>query len=268
MKDESISNVLFFSEKRRQILLYLLEGPKTIDDIKTYLNSKSSPIMVQIRILTRNFLIQEKNGVFSLTPLGEYTVGEMKKILDMFCVFDKNPEYWGEADLNAFPPYLLDRIGDLGNLELCHPKKAYIFDRAAQVEKCLKEARSVVEITSIFRQEYPARYMELAEKGISLTLIMTREVLCRLEEEFFENYHKLMVLENVRVFMCPDLKLASCVITDKILSLSLFTKSGNFYNHDLISRDESALLWGTDLFHHFRSLSMIHNLQEEKEWKS
>lgn len=264
MKDESISDVLFFSEKRRQILLYLLEGPKTIDDIKTFLSSKSSPIMVQIRILTRNFLIQEKNGIFSLTPLGEYTVNEMKEILDMFFVFDKNPEYWGETDLNAFPPYLLDRIGELGNFELYYPKKAYIFNRAPQVENGLKNAKTIIEISSVFRQEYVSKYMEIAKRGISLTLILTRDVIRRFEEEFFENYQKLMLLENVRIFMCPDLKLASCVVTDRFLSLSLFAKNGNYCNHDLISRDESALLWGTDLFHHFRSLSMIQNLPDEK----
>lgn len=262
MKDESISDVLFFSEKRRQILLYLLEGPKTIDDIKTFLNSKSSPIMVQIRILTRNFLIQEKNGVFSLTPLGEYTVKEMKEILDMFAVFDKNPEYWGEAELTAFPAYLLSRVGDLGDVKLCYPDKAHIFDRTQEVEKSLQSVKSLIEISSIFRQEYVTTYTDIAKNGIGLTFILTQEIIDRLEKEYNETYHVFMNMQNVRVFVCPDLKLASCMVTDKIVSLSLFTKKGNFFNHDLISYDDSAILWGTDLFHHFRSLSMIHNLHE------
>ncbi|MDL2261673.1 winged helix-turn-helix domain-containing protein [Methanimicrococcus sp. OttesenSCG-928-J09] len=261
MKDESISDVLFFSEKRRQILLYLLEGPKTIDDIKTYLNSKSSPIMVQIRILTRNFLIQEKNGVFSLTPLGEYTVNEMKDILDMFAVFDKNPEYWGEAELTAFPAYLLSRIGELGDVELCFPDKAHIFDRARPVERSLKSVESLIEISSIFRQEYVTTYVDIAEKGTSIAFIFTQEVIDRLEKEFPESYQRYKC-ENVRIFVCPEIKLASCMVTDKIISLALFTKRGNFFNHDLISYNSSALVWGTDLFHHFRSLSMIHNFQD------
>lgn len=261
MKDESISDVLFLSEKRRQILLCLLKGPKTIDDIKTHLNSKSSPIMVQIRILTRNFLIQEKNGVFSLTPLGEYIVNEMKDILDMFSVFDKNPEYWGEAELTAFPAYLLNRIGDLGAVELCYPDKAHIFERARPVGKSLKSIESLIEISSIFRREYATTYADIAEKGTSVSFIFTQEIIDRLEKEFPESYQKYKC-ENVRIFVCPEIKLASCTITDKIISLSLFTKRGNFFNHDLISYNSSALAWGTDLFHHFRALSMIHNFQE------
>ncbi|MDR0766911.1 MAG: winged helix-turn-helix domain-containing protein [Methanosarcinales archaeon] len=262
MKDESISDVLFLSGKRRQILLNLMEGPKTIDDIKSYLNSKSSPLMVQIRILTRNFLIQEKNGVFSLTPLGEYTVREMRNILDMFSVFDENPEYWGEAELTAFPAYLLSRIGELGAVKLCFPDKAHIFDRTRPVEKSLKNVESLIEISSIFKQEYVTDYLGIAERGVSVAFVFTQEVIDRLEKEFPESYFKYMKRENVRIFVCPEIKLASCMVTDKIISLSLFTKKGYFFNHDLISYDHSAILWGTDLFHHFRSLSMIHNLQE------
>ena len=261
MKDESISDVLFFSEKRRQILLYLLEESRTIDDIKTYLNSKSSPIMVQIRILTRNFLIQEKNGMFSLTPLGEYTVKEMKNVLDMFTVFDKKPEYWGEVELTAFPAYLLSRIGELGNVKLSYPDKAHIFDRAREVEKSLAATNTLIEISSIFRQEYVTNYVEIAESGVSVAFVFTQEILDRIEKDFPESYQKYMNLENVRIFFCPEIKLASCMVTDKMISLSLFTKNGNFFNHDLISCDENAVLWGTDLYHHFRSLSRIHTPQ-------
>jgi len=262
MKDESISDVLFFSEKRRQILLYLLEEPKTIDDIKTYLNSKSSPIMVQIRILTRNFLIQEKNGVFSLTPIGEYTVKEMKNVLDMFAVFDKNPEYWGEVDLTAFPAYLLNRIGEMGNVNLSYPNNAHIFDRVRAVGKSLESAESLIEISSIFRQEYVTSYVEIAESGISVAFVFTKDVIERIEKDFPESYRKYMNLENVRIFFCPEIKLASCMVTDKMISLSLFTKKGYFFNHDLTSCDKNAVLWGTDLYHHFRSVSMIHKNQE------
>jgi predicted transcriptional regulator len=218
--------------------------------------------MVQIRILNRNFLIQEKSGVFSLTSLGEYTVREMRNILDMFSVFDENPEYWGEAELTAFPAYLLSRIGELGAVKLHYPDKAHIFDRARQVEKSLRNVESIVEVSSIFRQEYVTDYLEIVERNKHVTFIFTPEVIDRLEREFSEIYFKYMKHENVRIFVCPEIKLASCMVTDKIISLSLFTKRGRFFNHDLISYDQSAIAWGADLFHHFRSLSMIHNLQE------
>ena len=262
MRDESISDVLFFSEKRRQILLYLLKESRTIDEIKTYLNSKSSPIMVQIRILIRNFLIQEKNGNFSLTPLGTYTVQEMKNILDMFAVFDAAPDYWADSDFSALPAHLVSRIGELGETKLYYPDKAHIFDRTLQVKRDLKNVESLVEISSIFRKEYLSDYLRVAESDIGINFIITQNVVDRLVKDFPEIYYKYMRLNNVRFFICPDTKLAACTITDKFLSLSFFTKRGYYYNHDLISYEKGAIDWGIHLFHHFRALSTIHQLQE------
>jgi len=262
MKDESILDVLFLSEKRRQILLFLLEGPKTIDDIKTHLNSKSSPIMVQIRILIRNFLIQEKNGVFSLTPLGSYTVREMKYILDMFSVFDTAPEYWAEADFSALPSHLISRIGELGETKLYYPDKAHIFDRMVLVEQNFMKAESLIEISSIFRKEYISDFLDLAEQEIAVSFILTQSVIDRLVNDYPEVYYKYMRFNNVRFFVCPDIKLASCTITDKFITMSFFNKRGYFANHDLVTFDKGAKEWGNQMFHHFRSLSTIHQLQE------
>ncbi|MCL2549853.1 MAG: winged helix-turn-helix domain-containing protein [Methanimicrococcus sp.] len=262
MKDESILDVLFLSEKRRQILLFLLIGPKTIDDIKTHLNSKSSPIMVQIRILIRNFLIQEKNGVFSLTPLGSYTVREMKYILDMFMIFDTAPEYWAEADFSALPPHLINRIGELGETKLYYPDKAHIFDRTALVEQNLGKVESLIEISSIFRKEYISDFLYLAEQEIAVSFILTQIVIDRLANDYPEVYYKYMRFNNVRFFVCPEIKLASCTITDKFIAMSFFNKGGYFFNHDLVTFDREAKEWGSQMFHHFRSRSTIHQLQE------
>ncbi|MCL2862605.1 MAG: winged helix-turn-helix domain-containing protein [Methanimicrococcus sp.] len=262
MKDESISDVLFLSEKRRQILLFLLEGPKTIDDIKIHLNSKSSPIMVQIRILIRNFLIQEKNGVFFLTPLGSYTVKEMKNILDMFLIFDAAPKYWAEADFSALPPHLISRIGELGKTKLYYPDKAHIFDRTDVVEQNLGKSESLIEISSIFRKEYISEFLDLAEQEVAVSFILTQIVIDRLANDYPEVYYKYMRYNNVRFFVCSEIKLASCTITDKFISMSFFNKSGYFFNHDLVTFDKRAKEWGSQMFHHFRSRSTIHQLQE------
>lgn len=262
MKDESISDVLFLSKKRRQILLFLLGGPKTIDDIKTHLNSKSSPIMVQIRILIRNFLIQEKNGVFSLTPLGVYTVKEMKDILGMFAVFDAAPNYWAEADFSALPAHLISRIGEFGETKLYYPDKTRIFDRTVQIEQNLKEAESLIEISSIFRKEYISTFVDLAEHEVAVSFIWTQNIIDRLVNDYPEIYYKYMRLNNVRFFVCPDIKLASCTITDKFIALSFFNKRGYFCNHDLVTFDKRAHEWGMQMFHHFRALSTIHQVQK------
>ena len=46
-------DTIFFSDKRKNLLLLLKDGPKTIEEIKTELEVSSSPIMAQIRILLK-----------------------------------------------------------------------------------------------------------------------------------------------------------------------------------------------------------------------
>ena len=48
--ESSLLDVLFLSEKRKNLLLLLLDGPKNIEEIKNILDVRSSPIMTQIKI--------------------------------------------------------------------------------------------------------------------------------------------------------------------------------------------------------------------------
>ena len=54
--ESSLLDVLFLSEKRKNLLLLLLDGPKTIEEIKNTLDVRSSPIMTQIKILMKQDL--------------------------------------------------------------------------------------------------------------------------------------------------------------------------------------------------------------------
>jgi predicted transcriptional regulator len=262
MKDESMTDILFLSEKRKQILLFLLNGPKTIDEIKEKLVSKSSPLMVQIRILIRNQMVLEVKEGFSLTPLGKYIVQDMKSILEMFSVLDKEPAYWVDIDFSAIPAHLLNRIGDLKDIQLHFPEKAHIFDRTKIVNQKLKNTESLIEISSVFRKDYIADYVKIAEKEIGVSFVLTKNVIDRLENEYPEIYYRYMRLKNVRFFICPDMKLASCTITDKFIALSLFMENERFFNHDLVSEDKSAIQWGNDLFHHYRAISQVYKFSE------
>jgi predicted transcriptional regulator len=39
------------------------------------------------------------------------------------------------------------------------------------------------------------------------------------------------------------------------MALSLFCNSGIYYNHNLVSFDESALKWGKELFDHYKGIA-------------
>ena len=106
--ESSLLDVLFLSEKRKNLLLLLLDGPKNIEEIKNTLDVRSSPIMTQIKILMKQDLVVENNRLYKLSSIGEILVPKMKTILETFNVFDKNHDYWINQDMTSIPPEFLD----------------------------------------------------------------------------------------------------------------------------------------------------------------
>lgn len=73
MKTELMGTVLL-SEKRKNILLMLIERPTTIDEIKNSLTGTTSAIMAQIKILIEQGLIEQNNGEYRLTYIGKIII--------------------------------------------------------------------------------------------------------------------------------------------------------------------------------------------------
>ena len=122
--ESSLLDVLFLSEKRKNLLLLLLDGPKTIEEIKSTLDVRSSPIMTQIKILMKQDLIVENNRLYKLSSIGEILVPKMKAILETFNVFDKT-SYWVTGhDVNSSE--FLDDIRKLGNYIEVNPDRNHV----------------------------------------------------------------------------------------------------------------------------------------------
>ena len=67
----SLIDLAFLSEKRKDVLLLLVEGPKTGDEIKTALNVNSTAIMPQIKKLKEGrLIIQDKKNTYRLSDMG------------------------------------------------------------------------------------------------------------------------------------------------------------------------------------------------------
>lgn len=248
---------LTLSEKRKMILILLLQGPKTIEEIKECLNCRSSPAMVQIRILLKKKLIEESDNKYCLSSLGEFLVPEMENVVRLFETLSTPENYWTEMDIESLPNHMLERIGDIGKAELEIPQRAYIFECCEKMVQYMERCNTLIEISSIFKNPYIREYVWIAEKRIPVSLVFTKDVAERLETEYPQIFYRFLRMDNVRFFITDNIEFASCTITDNFLALSLFTKSGYYCNHNLISYEKSALEWGTDLFLYYRSIAQV-----------
>ncbi|HIH75654.1 MAG TPA: winged helix-turn-helix domain-containing protein [Methanosarcina sp.] len=247
---------LFLSDKRKDLLLLLMEEPRNIDDIKNILNVTSSAIMTQIKILISQGLIIHEDDLYKLSDIGKVVVKKMVPLLNTLGVFSENMDYWENHNINAIPAYLLDRIDDLGHCEFVEPDLDRMYETPQRIEEKLLQSTHVMEVSSYFNPAYPSTYVELVKKGTEISLIITKPVFERLKKEYSTSLREYLERDNAKIFVCDcPVKVASSIVTDRFLAFSLFYRNGIYHNHAMMSIEKTALKWGEDLFLHYMKSS-------------
>ncbi len=66
-----------------------------------------------------------------------------------------------------------------------------------------------------------------------------------------------MRFENTELFVYKDgIDLAAVVSTDRFMMVSMFNKDGNYDHYSVISYDMNSLIWGMELFEHYKKRSL------------
>lgn len=252
----SLIDLAFLSEKRKDVLLLLEEGPKTGDEIKTALNVNSTSIMPQIKKLKEGRLIvQDDKNTYKLSEMGEIVVEKMEPLLDTVRVFEENYDYWTNHDFTAIPEYLLNRIDELGNYFMLEADLNRLFEVPEDFKNNLLESKHVKMFLSYFNPLHVEIYSELARKGAEMCLILTEPVFDRMKKDYYENLKSLMESKNIEIYICDKNVTLKDVVTERFCSLVLFDKKGKFDHQRLMSFDESALKWCEELFLYYKEMS-------------
>ena len=248
---QSLINLIFFSDRRKELLFLLREGPRDIDAIKELLNVDAGTIQPHIKKMKDAHLLVEEKKVYSLSEIGKVIVENLAPFLNTIEVFEVNEDYWKTHDLTSVPDFLLDRIDELGHCELLEPDVEHMLETPKAFIENIASSNEILTFVSYFHPEAPSLYADLAEKGTKITLCMAENVILRLFSSFPEEAERLSISENSKIFVCQKpAPIPSIVVTDRFLSLKLFENGGKLRDHILISTEKKALDWGRDLFWH------------------
>lgn len=247
---------IFLSEKRENFLLMLLEGEADMEKIRERLDVTSSSMLPQIKKLREEGLIhKDDNGVYSLTTIGRLIVNNMVDLSLLFRVFDKNLPYWYNRDFSSIPDHLLDRIGELGDIEFIEPDLDHMYELQETLVKALKASSRLKAVVPFFHPMQISLYAELAKSGKSIDLLLTKPVYSRISDEYADKFDILASSENVSVVICKDcVNPVSMNLGDNFAYISLLNSSGRYDHRDVCSYDESAIIWATELFNYYLSV--------------
>ena len=254
----SYLNLIFSSEKRREILLLLREGPKSIEEIGRFLEASPTTVYPQIKLLKESRLLYRKNNQkYELTPIGRAVTEKMKPLVETVEALEGKYKFWNSHKLDGIPPHLLKRISDLKNCTFAKPlDESTMFSSHPEFAENIGKSEFVRGISPFLHPVYPKLFLNFAEKGIDISLIITEPVFERMRTEFRPEVAKFLSLEKARIFVYDKEMLLSCAVTNCFLSLGLFYKNG-VYDHinDIISFEPEALRWGEELYLFYENLS-------------
>lgn len=249
----SLCDTIWLSEKRKNLLLLLMEGPRGIEQIKTSLNVNSKAMMPQIKILKKQELILQKGDTYELSEIGKLVVGNMLPLLNTLEVIEENKEYWASRDTSVIPSELFMRLGELGECMVIEPDMNHLFDLPREFTENLAKSGCILSSLSYYHPLYPSLYSKLAKSEAEVELVLTESVFERLKNDSPGDLQSLFDSENTTVAVCEEsLGIPTIAVTDRFMYLCLFDRQGRYDHRKVMSFDASALHWGRELFMHYR----------------
>ena len=253
--NKSLLDLVFRSGKRMNILLFLKEEPRSMEDIRELLSLTAVSILPQIKKLKEGKLIvqriwpEERACKYELTPFGQVIVENMEALLDTLETLENNFDYWALRNLEGIPPFLRERIGELKCSKLMKPDLNHMFELNPEFVEKLLQSKHVMGCASYFHPSFIDLYLNLANKGADISFMLTAPVFERFKADFREEIRSLLEFENVRIFHFPEESgIAGLTVTDRFFLLALFPESEFFDNECLICSEPEAMEWGKELF--------------------
>lgn len=250
MKDQvKLTELVFLSDKRKKLLLFLKDKPGTMAEIQEHLSADPVSILPQIKKLKEGKLVVQTGHTYELSSMGVVIVDKMPPFLGTLEVLEENFDYWTKRNLEGIPPFLRKRIFELKNCKLILPDISHMFELNPEFVEKLRLSTHVLGFASYFHPSFAVVYPELAKKGAEISLMLTEPVIQRFKKDYREELYTFLNFENVRVYVYPrDANIADFTVTDKFFLLTLFSREKLFEHESLISSEPEALKWGTDLF--------------------
>jgi len=252
----NIQRLAVCSDLRRNILMSLYADKKSLGHLRDELEISSTTAIHALKELEKyNFTFQDNDKNYLLTNIGRMIAVKLRDFSDAAEVLEKHKEFWLEHDLSGIPEHLIEKIGWLKDSKLIKDTDTEILKAHLNFINLLKNAKEIRGVSSIFVPEFTSLFQELVSKNINVQLILSKEVLEKIDKSIF-NQSITKSKPNFNLFVMNKNLKAAITVTDYFLSIGLFRVGGTYdFSNDLICYSKEAIAWGNELFNHYAKLS-------------
>ncbi|TGC09433.1 helix-turn-helix transcriptional regulator [Methanolobus halotolerans] len=259
MVKKPLLDVMFASDKRKNVLKLLNNGPQSADVILDTLGTSRPALIPQMKILEDNHLIISQNGTYTLTTIGKLLVDNMTPLLSSIDVLDTNIDYWGTRELDFIPSSLLKRLSDLKSCAILEPSFSEIYEVNMKFHEKTKASNYMNRIATFLYPNFFSLYSEYIENGVEISLIFSKEVIDKIKSDYTEEFKELMQTGKIKIFLSQaEMPFLSIAYNEYSVFLRLLKRNLEFDSKQLICCSPSSIEWCKALFEFYlnRSISV------------
>ncbi|MDQ1276538.1 MAG: hypothetical protein QG610_2116 [Euryarchaeota archaeon] len=253
----SLITVLLSSEKRTDLLLFLKEKPRTVEEINSELNTSPVAILPQLKRLKESGLVVQDDKFYSLSLPGKILVRRIESLVKAFSLLEDNYDYWSGVKSGGTPLVFFKLMEELMALIPDQPQAEDTSSSDQKMTEAFCNSKQILLIVSQCDLHYPGICAENAKKGLKVSIIFTQPVFEQFTEEFKEELDTLSLLKNFNTYVLnEDLTPPTLAVTDSMVfaCFSSGTDDEN-ENNTMVIFGEKAVHWGKETFEHFRALA-------------
>lgn len=257
--DEVKDNLKFISSSsvRTRIMISLTMGITKLKDLKEGMNVDSSTILHAMKTLEDQNLIIKTGDEYFISQTGKIIGLKLIDTIKMLFTVKRSEKLWLNHEIEDIPADLLLKIGELNVSTLIESEPTDIFKpHENYFSRILINSNKIRGLSPIFNQDFIEPFKLMMEEGKEIELILTPQVINEtmnvLDPDSMLHLADLISQDKFKIWTIEDVKVAFTV-TDKFISLGLYSKSGEYDNtRDLVSDHPDAIEWGNILFEYYR----------------
>jgi predicted transcriptional regulator len=253
LKKKQLIDVIFASEKRKNVLLMLKDSPQEMKNLLVELNTNRPALLPQIRILEKHSLVYQSGDSYGLTSIGKIVVDEMKPFLDTIETLNKHSEYLSAHNTESIPDYLFERVSELRTCEIIEPSLVNTYEVNRKFIEKSKTSESIKFMFTFLHPTFPQIISQYIVKEIDITIILTQDLFDKIKNEFSEGFKQALNCNKIKFYIYrKDIKISSLSLSDDCFVLRLLFANNEFSNKQMYCCHPEAYKWSSDLFDHFQ----------------
>ncbi|MGB3908425.1 MAG: winged helix-turn-helix domain-containing protein [Methanomethylovorans sp.] len=249
---KSLLNVLFASDKRKEVLLLLQNGAQEMENILRFLDTTRQALLPQMKILEEHYLVFHYDDTYELTTIGKLIIDEVVPLLSIIEFFDNDIDYWGTHKIDFIPPNLLQNIEKLRKYKVIDPPFTDIYKLNDEILKTSPISKLHYGIVTYYHPLFCQFLSNMISNNVNVYMIMPQSAIHGFITENSVQLEKLMKSGLFHFFVYHgNLSFVGLACNDHYFMMRLLKSNGEYDTKYILSDDKEALKWGKKLFEHY-----------------